>query len=873
MLDRHFSHLDRESSIYGMWEKSGVFRPESTASKDAPTFSMVMPPPNANGELHLGHAYGYVVMDVLGRFHRLMGERVLLLPGKDHAGIQTQVVFEKKLKAEGIDPNSLDRKDFFDRCYAFCMDRAKYMRDQERQVGISADWSREMFTLDPRVSSVVYGTFEKLWKDGLVYKGNRMVHWSTFSQTAISDVEIEYKEEKGHLWSIAYPLETPVDGISEIVVATTRPETLLGDTAIAVNPSDERYAKLIGRKVLVPFTGRSIAVIADERIDAAFGTGAVKVTPAHDFNDFEIGETHGLEKIQVIDKFGKMTEAAGGAYAGLKTSECRAKIVQDLETSGLLRGIQEIVHTVPIAERGKDVIEPLISEQWFIAVDKEGNSLKKKALELVNSGKVNVYPDRLKKMFVQWLENLRDWNISRQISWGHRMPVWYKEGDNGEELVHVGEAAPDDTGWVQETDTFDTWFSSGQWPFSTLAADGLLDLDHPEKSEYFPTHTIQMGRDILFFWACRMILLSAYRLGDVPWKNVYFSGVVRDERGQKMSKSKGNGIEPTEMIEKYGMDALRIGLVANSSPGNDLRMNEKKVEGYSKFVNKIWNAAKLVEMKLADSELPEELPEGFALASSAWMVSEVSKIQKSVLAKIAKYELSPAFEELYDFVWSKYCDWYLEIVKIQIDQGTPSEKLEAQWALRNTFRKVLTLLHPFMPFVTEEIFQSMGGLGKPGILAMSRFEPSSEVAAPASFDRLFATVSAIRSVRSMLCIPPNKRLPVHIDYELVPEIGNLVSSMACVTPVPNVSAPKEGVIVKPTAFGSVSIETEGKEAYREKLERDLANLERLIASDRAKLASSDFIANAPEDFIEKTKAACENNAEQAEILRSEIRMN
>lgn len=523
---------------------------------------------------------------------------------------------------------------------------------------------------------------------------------------------------------------------------------------------------------------------------------------------------------------------------------------------------------MPIAERGKDIIEPLISEQWFIAVGKEGNSLKQKAIDLVNSGKINVYPERSKKMFIQWLENLRDWNVSRQITWGHRMPVWYK-GDE----VRVCEHAPEPTGWTQEADTFDTWFSSGQWPFSTLAAEGLLDLDHPEKSDFFPTHTMQMGRDILFFWACRMILLSAYRLGDVPWKNVYFTGLVRDERGQKMSKSKGNGIEPTEMIKKYGMDALRIGLLANSSAGNDLRMSEKKVEGYSKFINKIWNAAKLAEMKLADFDNASELPKNFSLASSAWIVSEVSRVQESVLTKIAKYEISQAFEELYDFVWSTYCDWYLEIVKIQVDQGTASEKAEAQTVLRDTFRKTLELLHPFVPFVTEEIFQSMACFSNAGLLAMSVFQPFPKAEAPAAFQRLFATVSAIRSVRSMLCVPPNKKLSASLDYDLVPEVEKLASHMSGVSFVEVLDAPKDMVIVKPTPFGSVSIETEGKAAYREKLERDMANFERLIAANQAKLASPDFAANAPEEFVEKTKADCANYAEQVEVLKREINMN
>ncbi len=949
MLDKHFDYSQREAEIYRMWEDEGVFQMEKCADQSAPVFNITMPPPNANGELHLGHSYGYTVMDTLGRFHRLLGERVLLLPGKDHAGIQTQVVFERKLREEGEDVESMDREEFYKRCYDFCINRADYMRAQEKMLGVSADWSKEVFTLDPDVSRTVYDTFKKLYDDGLVYRGSRIVHWSVFSQTAISDVEVEYKEENGHLWHIAYAIvddaeaveparrsledaggelmnsqnaekaliggdselkygeiivredeawiihdirsvaaddEDAMKGLADnvrekvikqaaasgeavsvvlmvpvlersdaIVVATTRPETMLGDSAIAVHPNDPRYAHMLGAKVTIPVEEREIAIVADDRVDISYGTGAVKVTPAHDFLDYDIGKTHSLEEIQVIDRYGKMTDRVPEKFRGMETLKCREELVKDLEASGELLKVEKMKHKVPIAERGKDVIEPLISEQWFVDVDQEGNSLKKHALELVQSGRINIYPENARKLFEQWLTNLRDWNISRQILWGHRMPVWYR----GDEM-HIGAEAPEGEGWTQETDTFDTWFSSGQWPYSTLAKHGLLDVDDETKSDHFPTHTMQMGRDILFFWACRMLLFAAYRMHDVPWKNIYFTGLIRDEHGQKMSKSKGNGVEPNEMIQKYGIDALRMSFIAGNKAGQDVKFSEKKVEGYSKFVNKLWNAAKLVEMKLeGHSDLTDPVYENMSLQSSKWILTELARVNNRVIDEMSRYNMNIAFEEIYQFTWDIYCSWYLEIVKVQ---DTPENKQVARFVLG----EILKLLHSFAPYVTEEIYQNFGF---EGMLAQQLVTEKEIPQFEGDIMTAFALISGTREHRKALNLSFSDALQVQMNFAMSDEAQELAGKMGRVE-----FESVEAGISKPLPGGvaMISCDHEQKTAYVEKIQKQLADLEKAIKIDEGRL-NSDFVNRAPEDLVQEARAQFARNKEAADVLRREIEIN
>ncbi|MBD3269941.1 valine--tRNA ligase [Candidatus Peregrinibacteria bacterium] len=963
MFEKHFDFQNREKQIYQKWEESGLFSLENARNPDAPVFNITMPPPNANGELHLGHSYGYAVMDTLGRFHRLLGKRVLLLPGKDHAGIQTQVVFERKLRAEGVDVESMPREEFYNKCYDFCLDRANYMRNQEKSLGVSADWDKEIFTLDPEISKTVYETFKNMYEDGLVYKGSRIVHWSVFSQTAISDVEVEYREEKGKLWHIEYPMidipeqhfskevntdelnnstllkdqnaqfilfssedelnnlkigeiikneensyiiydikiitdlddEENLKAFSEesrfklideiaksengitvvlavptlekkgvITVATTRPETMLGDTAIAVHPSDPRYQNYIGKKVKIPIAERTIDIIADDRIDITYGTGAVKVTPAHDFLDYDIGKSHNLEELQVIDKFGKMTDIVPEKYRGMEILKCREELVTDLDQKGVLIKTEDIKHKVPIAERGKDIIEPLISEQWFVDVDKEGNSLKKRALQFVKEGRINIYPKRLEKMFIQWLENLRDWNISRQILWGHRMPVWYKNKGKENEEIYIGTEAPGGEEWQQEEDTFDTWFSSGQWPYTTLHRVGLLSTD--KESDHFPTHTMQMGKDILFFWACRMLLFAAYRMNDVPWKNIYFTGLIRDQHGQKMSKSKGNGVEPTDMIAKYGVDALRMSFIAANKPGVDVKFSEKKVEGYSKFVNKLWNASKLVAMKLEEKfDYPDPTSDLY-LESSRWIISELNKVNNSSIENIEKYNLAESFEEIYRFTWGTFCSWYLEIIKVQQNE---QNKEEINKVLCYVFKQILILLHSFAPFVTEEIYDKMEKFGNNELLASQDLRKLEMNEYTGNILDAFEIISSIREHRKTLDLSFAEDLKIEIGFDLSVEACQLVEKLGKAK-----LESTDSSISKPLSKGIIKVQTpiERKSDYLEKLKKQLNALEKQIKIDEGRL-NSDFVRKAPEVLVQEVRDNHQKNLQAAIIMTKEIEIN
>lgn len=887
MLEKRFEFEQRESELYKLWEDSGCFKPEAAVDQKAPVFNIAMPPPNANGELHIGHVFGYTMMDILGRFHRLKGERTLLLPGKDHAGIQTQVVFEKKLRAEGVDVRQQSAASLYEQCYSFCVDRAQYMRNQERTIGLSADWSRELFTLDPRLNEIVFETFERMWADGLVYRGNRIVNWSVFSQTSISDVEVEYKEQDGNLWFIRYPLAADqgalVDqklklpsgteilvGAAGLVTATTRPETMLGDTALAVHPDDPRYKAFIGKKVIVPFVQREITVIADRRVDSTYGTGVVKVTPAHDFADYDMGVDHKLAMISVIGKDGLMTEAAGAEFKGMKIAQCRDAVVEKLAAQGLLLDTSTMKHKVPIGERGKDIIEPLISEQWWVNVDKPGNSLKGQALEMIRSGRIKIYPERFRVMFEQWLENLRDWNISRQLWWGHRLPVWYRT-TNGKEEIYVGRKGPDGAGWEQEKDVFDTWFSSGQWAYSTMAAQGLSALDGKGANDYFPTHTMVMGKDILFFWACRMLLMTAYRTNNIPWSNIFFTGLIRDEHGQKMSKSKGNGVEPKEMISKYGADALRLSMIMGTTPGNDINFSVRKVEGYSKFINKIWNAAKLLELKVSPLSLPAVGAEPrLELASSAWIVGEFAKLEKLVTSKMDEFDISIAADEIYRVSWTIFCDWYLEMMKVLVDSGNAAWAIEAGIVVRHCFTKVLTMLHPLIPFVTEEIYQKLPLVKHGALLATSSWgtDSLSTTVDAGPVATMMEVVSAVRSVKATLQIP-HKRIRIAVSNQFTPELSLLLQELARAEIVGAHEIPEHLALRKPFSAGTLVCEVEGKERYRERLESDIAQHRQTISTLEAKLSGA-FATQAKPDVVEKERERLEQSKTAAREIEREL---
>jgi len=965
-FSEHFDFEKREKELYALWEEEGSFsfdyaKPSANLTPNEQAFVLCMPPPNANGELHLGHAYGYSVMDAMGRFNRAQGRRVLLLPGKDHAGIQTQVVFENKLRAEGKDTSQMSREALFDACYAFCMDRSTYMRVQEKQLGLSADWKREFFTLDPRLTKVIYETFTKLWNDGLIYKGKRIVNWSVLSGTAISDVEVERKEVDGTLTYIRYPFaskpgesrtrniplsegaqihqgangvslvlsangfapgdiltlasvtegeepkrivcfeSTTVSGAATmkkltdelsvpdemgqlkaaleaflsrgggaiskcvrffevtegLVTATTRPETMLGDTALAVHPKDPRYAHVVGSQVKVPLIGRMIPIVADERAEMGFGTGVIKVTPAHDFVDFDIGITHKLEVVQVIGTDGLMTSEAG-SYAGLEAKKCRAQVVKDLESEGRVLQIEKIKHKVPIAERSKDIIEPLISEQWFIAVDAPGKSLKEKALKLVEAGKIQIHPPHFRKEFEHWLKGLRDWNISRQLWWGHRLPVWYKTAADGKEEIFVGSEAPKGDEWRQETDTFDTWFSSGQWAFSTLAGCGEVDLATGASPRgAFPSQCMTMGRDILFFWACRMLLLTAYRMSEVPWQSIYFTGLIRDEQGNKMSKSKGNGVEPGVMIAKYGADALRLALLFGTTPGNDVNMGETKIAGYSKFINKLWNAGKLLEMRVLGAVTgPLAAPTELKSDAASWIVQEVIKLRKQVRHLMSTYQSGQALTELYGATWDTFCDWYLEIAKILSRDENPELTKELQWAAQYSFGSIVEMLHPFIPYITEELCQKLPGLVAGNSVCGGVWRADyvftvgkQGVATGAPIAEVIEIVKAIRSSKAVLG-NLGSGIPVALTGgALTPEAATLVQELARVKLVKAQEIPAQRSVKKAFSLGVLTFDHPDREGFAQKLKKEAESLKETVQRLEQRLGS-DFAARARPDIVQ-----------------------
>lgn len=696
-----YNPADYEDKIYRKWEESGLFNPDNLKlAKNARPFTIIMPPPNANGSLHLGHAVFVTLEDIMTRYHRMKGEAALWLPGADHAGFETQVVFEKKLEKEGKSRWDFPREELYKMMWNFTQTNKTAMENQLRRLGASCDWSRERFTLDPSIVKIVHRTFKKLYDDGLVYRGERLVSWCTKHQTTLSDLEVKHEDKETQLVYIKYPFKKSPGEF--IVVATTRPETMLGDTAVAVNPKDKKYKKLIGQKVIVPLVGREIPIIADEAVELGFGTGMVKVTPAHDPVDFEIGERHDLEKIQVIDQKGRMTDAAGTAYAGMKVEEARAKVVADLETRGLIEKIEPYRHSVAVCYKCNRAIEPLVLPQWFVKME----PLAKKAMAAVKKGEVKFVTKRFEKVFFHWLKNIRDWNISRQIVWGIRMPVWYKKRTNE---IYVGIIPPNDIeNWDQETDVFDTWFSSGQWPFATLESTG-------DFKKFYPTAVMETGWDILFFWVARMIMLGLYATGRAPFKYVYLHGLVRDKDRQKMSKSKGNVIDPLGVVDLYGADALRMALVFGVSAGNDAVISEEKIKAHRNFANKIWNASRFVLSKLGNDFKPRSARKKSKNADDAAILKDLGQTTKKMTKYLDNFEFHLAAETVYQFFWHNFCDKYLEAVKNRLpgfgDEGKPSVDSADQEAARQVLYKVLVdslkLLHPFMPYVTEVVYQEL----------------------------------------------------------------------------------------------------------------------------------------------------------------------
>ncbi len=713
-MEKQWKHKEFEADIYKKWEDKGYFTPEIDPEKEP--FCIIMPPPNANGALHIGHAKGVTLQDIMLRWHRMMGEPTLGLPGADHAGILTQVVFEKKLEKQGKSRQDLGREEFYKQCLEFTLNNKQKMYDQIRDLGASCDWTREKFTLDEDVSEIVNDTFKKLYQENLVYRDWRMISWCPRCQTALSDLEVEYDQEETNLWYISYPFTNQKGSIT---VATTRPETMLGDTGVAVNPEDERYKDVIGKKLTLPLVNREIEIIADKLVDPEFGTGAVKVTPAHDPDDFQIGQNHDLDTIQVIGFDSKMTDKAGKEFQGLSTQKAREKVIKRLKQEGNLEKSKKYVHRVGHCERCKTTVEPLISLQWFIKMD----SMAQKGLEKVKRAGIDIFPDHFKKIYYNWLENIQDWCISRQLWWGHRLPIWYcghkglsdlqksmnpklvKNHKKGCGEVFVGQTPPEkcpncnQSDWVRDPDTFDTWFSSGQWPFTTLGYPNSQDYQY-----FYPTSVMETAYDILFFWVARMIMLGLYTTNKKPFETVYFHGMVRDAFGQPMSKSRPETlVEPDETIEKYGADALRMALVYGTSAGNDVGVSEDKIRSMRNFSNKVWNAARFIKMSLKTLNSKPQILNNFKIQKSKLdkqdqkIISKLDRTVSQINDQMNNFMFGQALEDIYQFFWHEFCDIYLESTKDRRDEALP--------ALIHVLITSLKLLHPFAPFVSEAIYQ------------------------------------------------------------------------------------------------------------------------------------------------------------------------
>lgn len=825
-LSKAYNPHDVESEIYRRWEASGYYNPDTLpdAKKRKKSFVISMPPSNITGTLHLGHALGFTIQDALIRYHRMRGDAAEWVPGTDHAAIATQVVVERALKKEGVTRQQLGREKFLEHVWQWKEEHGSQINQQTRRLGALPDWSREHFTMDDQLTMAVQTAFKRLYDDKLVYRGERIVNWCPGCHTAISDLEVDRVETPGNLWHLAYPLS---DGSGTITVATTRPETMLGDTAVAVHPKDSRFIHLIGKRVRLPLMDRDIPIVADTRIDRAFGTGAVKVTPAHDPLDFDLGQTHHLPSIRVIGQDGKMTAAAGASFAGLSVLEARAAVVAELQRNGVLRATEDHIHAVGHCSRSGDIIEPLLSLQWFVKTA----PLAKLAIRAVRSGKIKILPKRFEKVYFHWLENIRDWNISRQIWWGHRLPVWYKTDGNGQELIKVSVTSPG-AGWRQDEDTLDTWFSSGLWTFSTLG--------WPKKTSdlkrFHPTDVLETSWDILFFWVARMIMFSEYLLKEPPFKTVYIHGLILDEQGKKMSRSKGNGIDPLVMVDRYGADALRMSLVVGNAPGQDFRLYEKKIEGFRNFANKLWNVSRFILSRPQPSG-----PVNATAVADRWILSRLQHLRNDTDRHIARYDFSAAGMALYDFLWHDLADWYIESCKVSRNDGVLYYVLETY----------LRLLHPFMPFITEHLWSQW----HENMLLIEAWPKSKRTfvfpAEVKNFRHLQRAVVALRNFKV------HSELPIDAPVRFAAGSGMDARLLSTLSGVAVESSERLSVSggYQEISLGDVRfrIQTQYVERFESWRAKERHSLETYIAGREHKLANEQFVAHAPAAVVEQER--------------------
>ncbi len=880
VLPKSYIPSQYEDGIYKRWEDSGYFNPDNLNLDDkAPSYSIVMPPPNVTGTLHLGHAVMLALEDILVRYYRMKGYRVLWLPGTDHAAIATQTKVEKILKEKGLTRHQLGREKFLKEVVDFAQKSHDTIVNQVKKMGSSCDWSREAYTLDEVRTKVVRSVFKLMYDDGLIYRGERIVNWCPRCHSTLADDEVEYKEQKAKLYTFRYSSDFP------FVIATTRPETKLGDTAVAVNPKDSRYKKYIGKVFEVNFLGRilKLKIIADKSVDMEFGTGALGVTPAHSLVDWQMAEKENLDIIKVIDEDGKIKQGFG-EFSGLNVKEARAKIVEKLREAGLMEKEEEISNNISLCYRCDTPIEPLPSKQWFINVNKKipgvGKSIKELSIEAVREGvfgrkPIKIYPERFRKNYFYWMENLRDWCISRQIWYGHRIPVWYKnKGQDNDKEVYVGIEPPKGEGWEQDPDTLDTWFSSGLWTFSTLVQDpqqikikdGRLVIDSDDFHYFHPTNVLETAYDILFFWVARMIIMTTYAMRDIPFYDVYLHGLVLDEHGKKMSKSKGNVIDPLEMIEKYGTDAVRLSLVISSAPGNDMKLSEEKIAGFRNLVNKLWNVARYIiekskiknPRKNRDKQKSKLLKVDNLTLADKWILSQMRDLIRKVSDDIANYRFSQAGERLREFTWNSLADWYLEISKFE--QSENKEKI-----LIKILTDLLKMWHPFVPFVTEVIWQEMGASDLLMVAEWPQEKDYNEVLKDETqikdFEKIKDIIVAIRNARSENKVEPSRKIQAIIyagkKYETIKKSDILIKSLR--TGIDNLEIKEKGEKMKKAIYitvGDVEVYLLGAvdpEKEKMRIKKEIENLEKLVASIKNKLNNEQFINKAPQEIVEREK--------------------
>lgn len=914
-LAKSFEPASIEAHWYPEWEKRGYFR--AGLDQNKPSFSIQLPPPNITGILHMGHAFNQTVMDSLTRYHRMAGYNTLWLPGTDHAGISAQIVVERQLEKQGIDPHSLTREEFMQKVLEWKEFSGGTILKQMRRLGDSVDWERTYFTMDEKLSRVVRKTFVQLYREGLIYKGTRLVNWDPKLQSAVSDIEVEPEEEDGHLWEIRYPA---ADGGKDVIVATTRPETLFGDEAIAVNPEDERYKDLVGHTVHLPLCDREIPVIADSYVDCEFGSGCVKITPAHDFNDFEVGRRHNLRCISILTKDAKINENAPAKYVGMDRYEARKAVLKDLEEQGLLVGTKAIRHMVPRVPRTGEIVEPMLSEQWYMAMSKPagegsthpGKSLADIGLEAMESGDVNIFPEQWQGVYRHWLTNIQDWCLSRQLLWGHQIPAWYDEAGNcyvAETEAEAQKQAGEGVKLRQDPDVLDTWFSSAMVPFSTLGWPDPQGDDKIAYDLYLPSSVLVTGYDIIFFWVARMVMMTKHFTGRVPFHDVYMHGLVRDAEGHKMSKSEGNTIDPLDLIQgidieglikkntmglrrpekapkiaaklrkqfpeglqAYGADALRFTMAAYATLGQNVNFDTKRCEGYRNFCNKLWNATRFVLMNVEGKDCGFQGGEMSLNYIDQWIMSELSRTIEAVTKGFETYRLDLAANAIYSFIWDEFCDWYLEAAKVRLNNGTEAEQRATRHTLASVLEATLRLAHPIIPFITEELWQKVSlitGSRKAedeASIMVAPYPKAEDFARSDDADRAVAVtkkmIEAVRSLRSQMMLPPSQKVPLAIQgpKEIAAAVAPFLQGLArleSVDLVDNIDTLNQDAIAPVSIVDDWRLMLVVKidvAAERARLEKEIERLQNEVRKCEAKLGNERFVSKAPEAIVNQEKA-------------------